>query len=389
MTNHPVAFLSSTTISLRSSSPFIPTCSSHSRIHIAHSPRTSYACIDHQQLSESNLPLNLDEPHSYRLAYSAYTEYEPESAVGGGISGNVNDPPSDDGCGGRGDGDQDDDLESALRSTNRTLDDLPENARNLGPESLLSYVQATSSPLSAFLARVWPGWMRRCAADPEFPFKVLMELTVGLGLSSSGMIAARGKDILKELDFALCDIAVGAAVNFILVYLLTPAWAPAGAKLGPLARLPANVFIAGNYSIASRLGCLFYKSALFGVCGFFAAIAGSTASQGLIAVRKLAAPDATVDSKMPNLLNTAVAWAGFMALSANPRYQAVAGVERALFSLTPDAVAKVGSAALRTGNNVVGGAAWVWWARYVGLQPKQQVVDPVLSHAADAPKKDK
>lgn len=312
-------------------------------------------------------------------------EYEPESAVGGGISGNVNDPPS--GGGGSGDGDRDDDIESALRSSNRTLDELPDDARKLGAESLLSYVQATSSPLSAFLARVWPGWMRRCAADPEFPFKVLMELTVGLGLSSSGMIAARGKDILKELDFALCDVAVGAAVNFILVYLLTPVWAPAGAKLSPFARLPANVFIAGNYSLVSRLGCLFYKSALFGVCGFFAAIAGSTASQGLIAIRRAAAPDATVDTKMPNLLNTAVAWAGFMAVSANPRYQAVAGVERALFTFAPDAVAKLGSAALRTGNNVVGGAAWVWWARFVGLQPKKQTVDPVLSHPANPPSK--
>lgn len=332
-------------------------------------------------------PLYLDDTRAQNVFLPE--GFDLESAVGGGY---VDDGV---GAGGRGkggdsgdsDGGGDEDensLEAVLRSSNRTLDDLPADTKNFTPEALLAYARATSSPISAFLARSWPGWMKRCAADAEFPFKVLMELTVGLGLSSSGMIAARGKDILKELDFAICDIAVGAAVNFLLVYLLTPTFAPPGAKLSAVARLPANVFIAGQHSLPSRLGTFLYKGGLFGVCGFFAALAGTAASQGLIAIRRVVAPDAMVNSELPNVLATASAWAGFMALSANPRYQAIAGVERALFTFAPDTAAKVGSALLRTGNNVVGGASWVWWARYVGLQPPAQPVDPVMSVPADA-----
>lgn len=336
----------------------------------------------HEDALYQRSPLHVDDTCASGGLSDPFAPYEAESAVGGGIV----DGGSGSDAGGRGDsgdgsGDNDDEsLEAVLRNSNRTLEDLPADARNLTPEALLSYARATSSPFSAFLARAWPGWMLRCAADAEFPFKVLMELTVGLGLSSSGMIAARGKDIIKELDFAICDIAVGAAVNFLLVYLLTPTFAPPGAKLSAVARLPANVFIAGAYSLPSRVATLLYKGALFGVCGFCAALAGTAASQGLIAVRRVVAPDAPVNTDMPNVLATASAWAGFMCLSANPRYQAIAGIERGLFTFAPDTFAKLGSGLLRTGNNVVGGASWVWWARYVGLQP-QKPVDPVMSSA--------
>ncbi len=48
-----------------------------------------------------------------------------------------------------------------------------------------------------------------------------MELTVVLELAVSCMIASRGNIMLKELDFAICDIAVGGTVNFVLVYMFT------------------------------------------------------------------------------------------------------------------------------------------------------------------------
>lgn len=213
------------------------------------------------------------------------------------------------------------------------------------------------------------GWARRVQADKDFPFKVLMELTVGLGLAASGMVAARGARIWDELDFALCDVAVGATLNFLLVYLLSPV---AGAKVGRVAALPANLFAVGNYGAAERLAGFVWKGVLFAACGFAGSLVGTGASMGLVKVRTLVRErkggEEKVEHPLPNIFVNSAAWAGFMFLSANPRYQALAGVERLLFSRAPVAVAKAGSAAARTANNVIGGAMWVIWARYLGIQ---------------------
>lgn len=283
-----------------------------------------------------------------------------------------------------GDGDDDnDDHASLLREFGRADEILPADVRSLPLPQLAAYLKATRNRFVRWLTRLWPGWRRRVAADPDFPFKVLMEETVGLGLAASGMIAARGKNILNELDFAFCDVAVGATLNFILVYLLTPAVVVGGgaaarkgmmAKCGEVVKkLPANVFSAGGYSMGARLGSFMYKGGLFAVCGFAGSLLGTSLSQMLVMVRRAVAREGkAVEKELPNVAMNSLAWAGFMFVSSNPRYQTVAGVERVLFGLAPEAVAKVGSGALRTANNVLGGAIWVWWARAIGLQAAKE-----------------
>lgn len=229
---------------------------------------------------------------------------------------------------------------------------------------------------TGFVSSIWPGWRRRVLADPEFPFKVLMEETVGLGLAASGMIAARGKEILNELDFAICDIAVGATLNFILVYLLSPVAPAVGATAvskSAFARftssLPANMFAPGVFTVSQRAQGFLYKGALFAVCGFAGSLVGTSLSQALLTIRKVVAPDSVKTNKqLPNVAINSAAWAGFMLLSSNPRYQALAGIERVMFKYAPEVVAKTGCGAARTANNVLGGANWVWWAKYLGIQ---------------------
>lgn len=204
-----------------------------------------------------------------------------------------------------------------------------------------------------------------------------MEETVGLGLAASGMIGARGKEIWNELDFAFCDIAVGGAMNFILVYLLTPTIGGSvvgagviGKVMGRMGMLPANVFSKGAFSMTQRAGSFAYKGVLFAGCGFAGSLFGTSMSQMLIGVRRLLAKEGEGGEakQLPNVAVNSAAWAGFMLLSSNPRYQAVAGIERGLFHFAPDTVAKIGTAVLRTGNNILGGATWVWWAKAIGLQ---------------------
>lgn len=236
------------------------------------------------------------------------------------------------------------------------------------------------------LSRVWPGWRRRVAADPDFPFKVLMEETVGVGLAASGMIAARGAEIWNEIDFAVCDVAVGATLNFILVYLLSPVAPIPGAAAAPnmlsrFSNLPANIFAPGSFPASQRVAGFLYKGVLFSLCGFLGSVVGTTLSQGLVHLRHALASEEsrarTPAKELPNVAVNSAAWAGFMFFNSNPRYQALAGIERVLFGRAPEAVAKIACGAARTGNNVVGGMMWVIWARFLGIQAQPEEEDKV------------
>lgn len=333
---------------------------------------------DSDDISYSACPLSLDS--SFFIRQSKDNNYQEESSQ---FESSI--PPSGGGSygssGGRDrneDGDSDNsNRDDVLKSFGKTDADIPTDLRILSPTQLDSYLRATKSGFGAWLARSWPGWRRRVAADPEFPFKVLMEETVGLGLAASGMIAARGKKILSEIDLAFCDIAVGGTLNFILVYLLAPT---IGARASSLSNLPANLFVKGSYPLHSRIVGFLYKGTLFSICGFAGSVVGSTLSQSLIAARRaitaIRHPDQQLPEKvLPNVFINSAAWAGFMFISSNPRYQTVAGIERFLFSVAPDSVAKVSCGLLRTANNVLGGAHWVWWAKAIGLQKSDESLD--------------
>ncbi len=47
--------------------------------------------------------------------------------------------------------------------------------------------------------------------------RVLMQLALGAGARYRGMIAALKKSIVQEHELAICDIAVGGTLNFVLV----------------------------------------------------------------------------------------------------------------------------------------------------------------------------
>ncbi|MCE7766863.1 RETICULATA-related protein, partial [Pseudomonas putida] len=66
------------------------------------------------------------------------------------------------------------------------------------------------------------GWRSRVAADPQFPFKVLMEELVGVSANVLGDMASRPNFGLNELDFVFSTLVVGSIMNFVLMYLLAP-----------------------------------------------------------------------------------------------------------------------------------------------------------------------
>eukprot|EP00287_Rhodomonas_sp_CCMP768_P017287 CAMPEP_0202816580 /NCGR_PEP_ID=MMETSP1389-20130828/7032_1 /ASSEMBLY_ACC=CAM_ASM_000865 /TAXON_ID=302021 /ORGANISM="Rhodomonas sp., Strain CCMP768" /LENGTH=378 /DNA_ID=CAMNT_0049488647 /DNA_START=26 /DNA_END=1162 /DNA_ORIENTATION=+ len=282
--------------------------------------------------------------------------------------------------GGGGDGDEEDDDEAEvaalLKKYNLQMSDLPEGALALPAAKLARFIEAYSNAFNRFLINSWGAWRDKMLADPEFAYKMMVEETVGLGLAMSGTVAARGKDLLNELDFFLTDCAVGAVLNFVLIWLLAPTVrqsAATGAIAQQLSRLPAFVFAEGQYSLAQRAAAGLYKGSLFGACGFVGSVGGTSLAYLLFLIRQMADPEAgSSEKRLPNVLANSLGWASFMFVSTNPRYQFVNGIEQVMYKVVPPSVGRVGSLVLRTGNNVVGGATWVMWARYIGLQKKAE-----------------
>lgn len=383
---HQPAFVVTTPFScLRQSPPYrLNYCRNNESLPCCQ--RRSYMCTPLNSHQSFSSPTNLDSESFYSIVSRnpsslSSDQQEPHleldtsdpngpnfnQAGGGGTGSNGDDDDNGDGEYSR---------SEVLSKYGKVESEIPQDVTKISPSELDAYLKATRTGLSAFFATIWPGWRLRVAADPEFPFKLLMEQTVGLGLTVSGMVVARGANILNELDFAICDTIVGATMNFALVYLLTPVLGASSG--GVLSRLPANLFAKGAFSVPTRIGGFLYKTTLFSLCGFAASIFGTTASQGLVSLRRSATKnvkkegEGQVQPELPNLLVNSAAWAGFMMVSSSPRYQALAGVERLLFSYTPETIAKIGSASLRTGNNILGGATWVMWAKAIGLQKSEE-----------------
>ena len=285
------------------------------------------------------------------------------------------------GNGGGGGGDDkeenvDPEVAALLRQYNLKASDLPPGALALGADKLSRFLAAYANGLNRWFINTWPAWRDKMLADPEFAYKLMVEETVGLGIAMSGTVAARGKDLLKELDFFLTDCAVGAVLNFVLIWLLAPTVAAKAAGSGAIGKyigtLPSFVLAEGKYTVGQRAMSGLYKGSLFAGCGFLGSVGGTSLAFMLLKVRQMIDPVNNADKPLPNVVANSLGWASFMFISTNPRYQIVNGLERAIFGVFSPTVGKASSLVLRTGNNLIGGATWVLWARYIGLQKKAE-----------------
>ncbi|CAL5387000.1 unnamed protein product [Camellia sinensis] len=205
-------------------------------------------------------------------------------------------------------------------------------------------------PIGAFLN----GWRSRVAADPQFPFKVLMEELVGVTACVIGDMASRPNFGLNELDFVFSTLVVGCILNFVLMYLLAPTMSVSTSTLPSIfANCPAGrMFEPGPCGLISRLGTFVYKGVLFSAVGFAAGLVGTAISNGLIKMRKKMDPNFETPNKaLPTILNAAT-WAIHVGSSV---------------------------VVLRCLNNVLGGMSFVILARLTGAQSvgeeKQLVTD--------------
>lgn len=227
---------------------------------------------------------------------------------------------------------------------------------------------------------MFKGWEERVAYDPEFPVKILLEQVIGVGACVIGDMSARPNWGLNELDFIFSTLVVGSIMNFTIMYLLAPTAAVSAASAPLLSRLigdyylkkwgapGGNMFEPGAFSVAKRLTNLVYKGAVFAVIGFFAGVAGTSLSNGLLALRKQFDPNFKLQNEPPHVVWNAVTWGLHMGISSNVRYQSLGGLDAALIKVMPVGAFRLYQAFIRAANNVVGGMSFVTLARILGTQ---------------------
>jgi hypothetical protein len=278
------------------------------------------------------------------------------------------------------------DHEQLLRKMNRPVESVPRELFTLDLKTAQTYLVATASGLPRFLTDRFPAWQAKMLADPNFFFKLVMEETVGMGLCLTGVVLARGDRLMKELDFVLIDTLVGAALSFVLLWLLAPSATmqslhqrhlSSSSNAGPVSALQryfrtlpscalAPASSATSYSWSQRAVAFLYKGSLFAIAGFMASVIGTSMGYALLALRKRLTGKEP-ENRMPPVLIMSLGWASFMFVSANPRYQVVTAAELFIYEKASPAVAKASTAILRTVNSIAGGATWVLWARAFGL----------------------
>lgn len=318
---------------LTTKSPLTPTFF-HSNNNISDLPASLNIKRFHNPENDKDLSLALNGlQRDFKLRASASTRGPAIESGGGGGGGNNNR-----GSGGRGEGGSEDSGNDKTKS----------------------------GIVGAFLQ----GWRSRVEADPQFPFKVLMEEVVGVSACVIGDMASRPNFGLNELDFVFSTLVVGSILNFTLMYLLAPSSSATSSTLPGLFATcpPSHMFEPGGYNGLARLGTFVYKGAIFATVGFAAGLVGTALSNALIGVRKKMDPNFETPNKPPPTLLNASTWALHLGLNSNFRYQTLNGIEFLLAKGLNPLAFKSSVIVLRCLNNVLGGMSFVVLARITGSQ---------------------
>ncbi|KAK3247810.1 hypothetical protein CYMTET_42702 [Cymbomonas tetramitiformis] len=307
------------------------------------------------------------------------------------------------GSGGSGGGDDDEsagggfpipaEIAALLSTSGRTPESLPPLLASalasgaLSADILKKYLLLEKAFLSKFFLR-FNGFLERLLADPLFMTKVGIEVGVGICTKTAAELERRRGKFWQEFDFVVADVIMALIADFMLVWLPAPTIALRPCKVTGLQKfmcqLPDNAFqkvlLKGeHFSIAQRAAAVGVNgSKLLGV-GLFSSFVGTGLTNGIRMIKKSvsgAAAEQTkeADSNEPPLLQTSLAYGSYMATSSNLRYQLMAGVfeQRMLEPLLHgnNALLSLSSFVLRTGNTFLGSLLWVDYARWIGVQPK-------------------
>ncbi|KAI4306902.1 hypothetical protein L6164_030142 [Bauhinia variegata] len=285
-----------------------------------------------------------------------------------------------------------------MNAAGRRRDALPQDLQkgiDLGlvpPEVLQNFFDLEQYPLISELTHRFQGFRERLLADPKFLQRLAMEEAISITTTLLAQYERRKENFFDELDYVITDTLRASVVDFFTVWLPAPTLsflsyademnAPDNidSLRGLLDSIPDNAFqksTAGtNWNLNHRVASVLFGGLKLASVGFISSIGTVASSNALYGVRKFLIP--AVVSNQRNIrspiLKTAFAYACFLGISANLRYQIIAGVVEHRISeqfSSQTFFVNMLSFVARTVNSFWGAQQWIDLARLTGLQVRK------------------
>ncbi|KAL3850140.1 hypothetical protein ACJIZ3_012022 [Penstemon smallii] len=283
----------------------------------------------------------------------------------------------------------------ALAEAGRSLESLPKDLKaaiedgRIPGSIVLRYLDLEKSGFLLWLMK-FGGFKERLLADDLFLAKVGMECGVGIFTKTAAEYEKRRENFFNELEIVFADVVMAVIADFMLVYLPAPTVSlrpPLSLNAGRLAKFfyncPDNAFqvaLSGTpFSLLQRLGAIARNGSKLFAVGTTSSLVGTLVTNAVINARKAVDQSAANEVENVPVLSTSVAYGVYMAVSSNLRYQVLAGVieQRFLEPLLHKHKLLLSAIcfAVRTGNTYLGSLLWVDYARLIGIQKTQDVVE--------------
>ncbi|KAK1256638.1 hypothetical protein QJS04_geneDACA024655 [Acorus gramineus] len=298
-----------------------------------------------------------------------------------------------------------------MNAAGRKRDALPQDLQQgldrgmVSPEILQNFFDLEQYPLIAELIHRFQGFRERLLADPKFLQRLAIEEAISITTTLIAQYERRKENFFEELDYVITDTVRGSVVDFFTVWLPaptlsfltyandTPVFENLDILKGFLGSIPDNAFqtnaVGRDWSLNQRIASVIIGGLKLAGVGFISSIGAVASSNALYASRKFLNPTLAVNKKLKRspILKTAVVYGSFLGISANLRYQVIAGlvehrISDQLLSSQPLLVNML-SFVVRTINSYWGTQQWIDLARATGLQARK--AEAVLDQPPETP----
>ncbi|PON83258.1 Protein RETICULATA-related [Trema orientale] len=285
-----------------------------------------------------------------------------------------------------------------MNAAGRKRDALPQDLQKgldlglVSPEVLQNFFDLEQYPLISELTHRFQGFRERLLADPKFLNRLAIEESISITTTLLAQYERRKENFFEEIDYVITDTVRGIVVDFFTVWLPAPTLSflsPAKEINGLdsmdvitdlLGSIPDNAFqknpVGKYWNLNHRLASVIFGGLKLASVGFISSIGAVAASNALYGIRRVLNPELVINqrNKRSPILKTAVVYGSFLGISANLRYQFIAGiVEHRISDEFPSQTIFVNmlSFIVRTINSYWGTQQWVDLARYTGLQTRK------------------
>ncbi|KAL5720890.1 Protein RETICULATA-RELATED 5 [Ranunculus cassubicifolius] len=294
-----------------------------------------------------------------------------------------------------------------MNAAGRRRDALPQDLQKgldlgvVSPEVLQNFFDLEKYPYISELTDRFQGFRERLLADPKFLQRLAIEESISITTTLIAQYEKRKENFFEEIDYVITDTVRGSVVDFFTVWLPAPtlsflSQADGIATPGSmdslrsiLESIPDNAFqeaVAGkNWTLSHRIASVVFGGLKLAGVGFISSIAAVASSNILYEARRFLNPASVADqsTKRSPLMKTAVVYSSFLGISANLRYQIIAGlvehrISDQLLSSQP-LLANALSFVVRTINSFWGTTQWIDIARVTGLQTRANEATPLPS----------